>query len=208
VEEIHLSISGKHYGPYDLETIRSWVARGELDTENTAAWHEGAEDWANVNDVLLGHRINRYSRVVQRSAHGRVSARLYEPTAKHQPLEVSRAVALLWTSLAVGLLRSVWNISFNSQGSATGLAIFWFVFFGILHFFLILKVAHGRNWARVTYVVLFALGIPFVAFGLVESFQDSPLLAFIWIALFSMQLVAIFLLFMPKSSAWYRKMKS
>jgi len=48
--EIYLHQDGERTGPFTLEKVQGWLEGGEL-TVSDAAWFEGCEDWATVQDV-------------------------------------------------------------------------------------------------------------------------------------------------------------
>ena len=79
----------------------------------------------------------------------------------------------------------------------------------VLYFswFMIFKMAKGKNWARLTYAALFIAGLPFTKPTLFLAFTTKPLSAGIAITQLLLQVVALTLLFQKDSAEWYKKMK-
>jgi hypothetical protein len=127
-----------------------------------------------------------------------------------RPLSVGIAFTLLWTSLAIGVLLVVWRlVAMANQGIAliAGLVTFAIVtFLGAVMFFWILRaVAQGRNWGRITVLVLSAVG-SLATLMSIQTLMDRS--AIDVIVRFAMWITATVLLFTPTASAWYREMKA
>lgn len=94
----------------------------------------------------------------------------------HRPLPVKHALTALWTALAFGAVLGVINIAvvpIDESGlnpamtvMMADIVILTTIITLILEAFLILMIGRRRNWARITYLVLFALGLPLLLFGL------------------------------------------
>src|SRR3989344_9654693 len=91
-----------------------------------------------------------------------------------RPDKVSTAITLLWIIIVVGVISSTFNFSSSLEiANASGLGLGWLIFtlyftFLFLAFF-IWKIGQGRNWARITYLVLFILGVPFIIYSYLTS---------------------------------------
>lgn len=66
-------------------------------------------------------------------------------------------------------------------------------------------VARGRNWARVTWLVLFLLGLPVIFFVGDLLLREGAASVAILVVQTIAQLVALVLLFRPSSNAWFRR---
>lgn len=118
-----------------------------------------------------------------------------------RPEQVQHAVLLLYLTLGIGVVRSIMEV----RG---GLAIFvGFVTLGLTWFF-IHMISRGKNWARITYLVLFAIGLPFAILPLLHSLAVNPVSGLLGIAQTVMQAVAMVFLFQQASSDWFRYKKS
>lgn len=71
-----------------------------------------------------------------------------------EPLPVGTAVNLLWASLAVGLGKMLMDFSHLGAAAPAAFANFVLVFTFALICFLIFKISAGRNWARITFLVI------------------------------------------------------
>jgi len=128
-----------------------------------------------------------------------------DETILTKPPQVTWAVTLLWGSLAIGLLNGLVdsnpatkNASFAFLATVMGLT---FAIMGLL----IYKIGKGRNWARITWLVLLVLGIIPYAFGLMELFNRSVLVGCLSVTQLVMQMVAIQYIFTKPGSYWFRK---
>ncbi|TXD71121.1 hypothetical protein ESU54_17675 [Aequorivita antarctica] len=73
--------------------------------------------------------------------------------------------------------------------------------------FLGYKIGKGKNWARITLLVLFVIGM--LGFPLIISneFQMSPLIGIVSIAQMLIQLYVLIILFSGQSNEWFKKQK-
>lgn len=126
-------------------------------------------------------------------------------SAAQRPQPVGTAVNLLWASLAVGLVKTAIEYSYlMTQASAAftnGILLFTFSLIG----FLIFKISTGRNWARITFLVLFIIGVLPTVLIVFGEFSRSPIVGTISVAQIGLQGHALFLLFTRPGSAWFRK---
>jgi len=125
-----------------------------------------------------------------------------------QPHAVTVAVWMLWIEVALSTLSSLIRMGSVRETIAVIAILFGAVLFQGLSALLILKIWQGRNWARITYLVLMLLGI----LSLIQMAATFPvgvqyvpgieaLLTFIGMTL---DLVAMYLLFVP-GRAWFRR---
>jgi hypothetical protein len=80
--------------------------------------------------------------------------------------------------------------------------------FMILLACLIWKIGQGRNWARITYLLLFIVGLLASPFVLWSTFQRSAGSAYVSIALIAIEGYALLLLFRPSARGWFDQKKT
>lgn len=129
---------------------------------------------------------------------------------KNKPDSVSTALTLLWISLAVGVLNSI--ISFSNsvdlaQGYGSGFVIFVTLFVIAFMAFFIYMIGEGKNWARITFLVLFIIGIPFSVLPAIILLLTDPISAMFSVGISILQLIALIFLFQKTSSDWFHSMK-
>jgi hypothetical protein len=131
-------------------------------------------------------------------------APVYEANSALKPRQVSTATSLLWFSLAIGIVAYMLDPEYSSAGSPEfGLVVLVSVL-GVTAF-LIHHISHGRNWARITFLVLFLLGaLPGVGFVMVRLIH-SPLAGFLGLSQFVLQTTALVLLFSGQGATWFRR---
>lgn len=117
------------------------------------------------------------------------------------PSSVQLAVRLANTGVLIALVNSLWTffhlrpvpwIVFGSAMFAYGLS-----------WFLIAQMANGRNWARLTFLIMFLLGIPLAILMLIV--EPSILQKIITGGLLLLRAIALMLAFEPEASAWFKK---
>ncbi|MXW81585.1 MAG: hypothetical protein F4Z57_21880 [Gemmatimonadetes bacterium] len=98
----------------------------------------------------------------------------------------------------------------STQAEVAAPAFVMFIAFfvlGIMWFF-ILMIGKGRNWARITFLVLFIIGTPFSVLPLMQSLAANPISGLLGIVQIIIQIVAIVFLFQKPSSDWFREIKA
>lgn len=125
-----------------------------------------------------------------------------------RPAAVSNAVKLLYATLGIGVLRAALEFRTIAQpASVTFIFLIWVIVFGLM-WFLIYKIGSRRNWARITFLVLFVVGIPFSILPLLRSLSATPLSGLVGIAQMIGQIIALAMLFQRSSTAWFRNTKA
>ena len=118
------------------------------------------------------------------------------------------AINLMWVSLAIGGLKALIDYIWLSQ-----LAPAWFtniVMLSTLAFiaFLITKISARKNWARITFLILFVGGtVPTIPL-LINEFVRVPVAGMLSLVQIAAQVYALFLLFRKPASDLFRKNES
>jgi hypothetical protein len=123
--------------------------------------------------------------------------------ASVRPQEVTTAIILLWTSLAVGIVNSALQWPYLRLLGSTGFILAVQVVTGAVFAWLIYKISVGRNWARITFVVAFVVG--FIAFpGQVKAaILHSGFSGVIMLAQTLFQVIALYLIFLSPGRHWF-----
>jgi hypothetical protein len=123
-----------------------------------------------------------------------------------KPRSVTLAVTLLWVSFAIGIVRMPLDPAANLKAIPHP-AIVWPLVALILAFFclIILKISSGKNWARITFLVVFLLTLVLGLPSLAAELARAPVLAAVSIASGVMQAYAAFLLFTSPGKSWFQK---
>lgn len=130
---------------------------------------------------------------------------------KNRPDKVSTAITLLWILIAASVISSIFNFSSLLEiTNASGLGLGWLIFTLYFSFFLtaffIWKISQGRNWARITYLVFFILGVLFTIYDYLTS-EVSTFSIILGIAGIIVQIIALIFLFQKQSSDWFKSKK-
>jgi hypothetical protein len=131
--------------------------------------------------------------------------------------DVLRATRLLWISFGVGILGFVLEVFEPTVG---GLPMIIGLVFGVAIAFLITwwftaKLQAGRNWMRILMTVLMVLGIigpllvwDFYKTAVFAAYASNPLKAVVDLAQYALGIIAVLLLYTPRSRAWFAAMKN
>jgi FtsH-binding integral membrane protein len=127
-----------------------------------------------------------------------------------RPDKVGQAVILSYVTLGIGVLRSIMEASRLSQQEQVSTGFVMFIIFGVLAiiWFFIYMIGKGKNWARITLLVLFILGIPFSVLPLLQSLAANPISGLLGITQIVIQIVVLVFLFQKQSSDWFRQAKA
>lgn len=125
--------------------------------------------------------------------------------AVQKPQSVATAVNLLWTSMAVGLVKMLMDFANLSAVAPAAFTNFVLVFTFALTTYLIFKILAGKNWARITFLVIFIIGMLPTLPLMLGEFSRSPVVGALSVAQVGLQIYALFLLFTRPGSLWFRK---
>lgn len=120
-----------------------------------------------------------------------------------QPPSVSTAIRLLWLSLAL-TIPSLW-INWPKIRSTAHLEFGFLILFVTIVFtiWLITMIDEGYHWVRVTFLVLFVIGLPFGLINLIECFGDSFISGILNLAQAVLHVSGVALLFSAGSRPWF-----
>jgi hypothetical protein len=120
-----------------------------------------------------------------------------------RPSQVSRAVVLLAASLLVGMVTSVLLRNYMPMPMGPGFTLLIQVFSIALMAFFIFMIWAGHNWARITYLVLFGLGMIAVVPAVRLYFQYSPIVGALSLLQTLLQVIALVMLFTAPGREWF-----
>jgi hypothetical protein len=132
--------------------------------------------------------------------------------APPRPAQVTRALQLFWTSIAIGFLSGILNLLLTDQPGMSKAALIgstviaWSIGF-LITWWILSSIGKGKNWARIVQVVFFIIGI----LGILMVFtMPQKISAIIWVLYaiqMSLNVWGMTLLFSSPSNAWFREMK-
>ncbi len=127
-----------------------------------------------------------------------------EPTV---PPLVTLANRLLWSSLGLGVLRAAFDWPEIARTGPIAFVLPVMVLTFAVVAFLIVMIARRRNWARIVFLALFVIGTLMNGPSTVEEILTRPVLGLCGLMQILLQGGALFLLFRPPASAWFRPPK-
>lgn len=118
-----------------------------------------------------------------------------------QPAAVARAVLFLWIVVGIGAVSTLATFAFS--GPSLGELLLAVIGVAITAF-LISKIAAGRNWARIVLLVLYVIGVLGFVLGMSLMLNIAPVLFLMSLAQLALEGFALFLLFTPPGSTWFK----
>ena len=123
------------------------------------------------------------------------------------PNQVKLAVNLVWLTLGIGLLRTVFHLPATSPKFGVGFNIAVIVATFAILIFINFKILAGRNWARILTLILFAIGLPMSILVLAKVFNQSTFDGLAAVLQIGLQAVSLYLVFLTKGKVWFAKEK-
>ena len=124
-----------------------------------------------------------------------------------RPKRVTTGVQFLFASLALGTIAAATSVVRHAAGiTMVGALAFVLLFFAV-GFLLVWRIAAGKNWARIVWLVLVLIGTPFALRSYVATLKVSVLSGSLSIFISILQLVGTYLLITGSSNSWFRKRK-
>ena len=122
-----------------------------------------------------------------------------------KPRTVTLAVNLLWASLAIGFAKI--PLDLPSLAAVPSPGIVWPLMILLLAFicFVIFKISSGGNWARITFLVLFLIGLIAAVPTLESEFSRAPIVGILSIVQGILQGYAMYLVFTSPGKTWFQK---
>ena len=127
------------------------------------------------------------------------------PPVQQKPREARLATNLLWISLGIGPVNFALQFDYLQSQASTGFVFtvsgITFVVVGVLIYF----ISTGRNWARITFLVLFLVGLTQAISQLTATFDRSTLTGLLSLGQALLQIVALYLIFSRPGASWFAK---
>jgi|GEM_PF-485039 len=126
-----------------------------------------------------------------------------------KPASVSIATKILYATLVVGAIRSAleWphQVQDASPASVLCVTIFSTIFSFAISLWVIYMMDRGGNWALITFLVCFIIGVPMAVLQLIKSLSSSPASGVLGLLQVVLQTAALFMLFSQAASPWFRQ---
>lgn len=136
-----------------------------------------------------------------------------------RPNSVHLAVKLLYTNLILNIITAIYTLVLIANGAmhtteahiandlhktvTIGAVIIAIVF--LIQFWFIRKIAHGRNWARIIYLIIFLFGLFMVVHRPTSLWSHGGLYTITSVVNFILGCIACVMLFVRSSSPWFHQ---
>lgn len=131
-----------------------------------------------------------------------------EKTLLEIPKRIKQASNLVYLSLLIGLIKlflieTITNIEIPSDPKIFIMVIIMILIIGFLGY----MIRQGKNWIRITVLVLFTIGMINYPFLVFNEFKYSYILGTVSIVQMLIQLYVLIILFSGESKIWFKKQK-
>lgn len=135
------------------------------------------------------------------------------PNSFEIPVDIAKSIKtasyILFGTILLGFLNTVLFDSYTDievfvNSMSVSLLIITLAFMAFISYMILL----GRNWARVTYLVLFLIGFLMNIPDIIYYFKNVPIVGFISLIQTGLQTYALILLYNKESKEWYLKQKA
>ena len=144
---------------------------------------------------------------MEQKPDGPAHAAAVDPNGQHaeRPARIKKAVALLWLMLGLGLISYAlqWHYVTTLRGIAFAIYVAFAIF--VVVAWLIHKISRGRNWARITFLLLLIAVYVLALLQLRSGIGRFDVAAFIGILQLLTQSWALYLMFSEPGRRWFRK---
>jgi hypothetical protein len=136
-----------------------------------------------------------------------VADSLMDSSPAARPLAVSFAVGLLYLGVALSGLNTIIRLLEFSVGAlpitvvAVPLVVLCVVAL-ITH-----TISRGRNWARITLLIVVVLGLPVFLLNLRAILEDAVFTIAVSVFIYALQIVALYLVYTGVGAQWFRQGK-
>jgi hypothetical protein len=128
------------------------------------------------------------------------------PESLERPREVECAVQMAFASLVLALIAIPFRPAIVKP-HMLGFMILGIIVTLLFTSLLLIMILRGHNWARLVFIVLFFIGLPFAFPGIILTLQKSPVSALISLIQLSLQMMATVLLLQQPARNWFKSVK-
>ena len=123
------------------------------------------------------------------------------PSSK--PKIVDNAVKLLYLSLVIGTINSIFFMKKIDSITIIGLVVIILIFCALPIYY----ISKGKYWMRTAYIFLYIISIPQWVRGLINNFNSKPFNYSVIILVSVINVVGYIMLYSKASNEWFRKSK-
>lgn len=124
-----------------------------------------------------------------------------------KPAQIVMATRLLWFTLALGVVNSALEWQFLTSTTSVGLLVSTQLLTFAVVAWLTIMISRGRNWARITFLIMSIIGLPVVFMQFQAMFARSPISGAISVLQLLLQIGALYLMFSEPGRRWFRRAK-
>ncbi|MCX5694626.1 MAG: hypothetical protein NT014_05865 [Candidatus Omnitrophica bacterium] len=123
-----------------------------------------------------------------------------------KPKSVIMGVKFLYVAIIISFLRGI--IVGPQIGAAEGIpfasVVLVLIFVSAIIWLLVYKISQAKNWARIVYLILFAIGNCATFWPLIVSVLEHPVSGLLGIVQAVLEIIGMVLLFSASSNQWFK----
>ncbi len=150
---------------------------------------------------------------MERNPYAPPVSHVADPTENRgeRPKEVNQAVRLLWVAFALGIVGMFLQpVKMSTPAQWIGVLVGGAIAFG-LWAWVIVKIAQGRNWARILFIVLALLGLIFSVFALpltMPLYKEHPINGVVAVISLVLEIFTLYLLLTAAARTWFKPLET
>ena len=125
-----------------------------------------------------------------------------------KPAKVILAAKLLYLVVGIGIIRASMRVIRHADVRSPDFLIFTKLMVYTASLFLIYQMSKGKDWARWSLVVIFAISIPLIVLPAFESLSHNPVHTILGFLQLGLYIIALLFLFHSSSADWFRTRKT
>ena len=122
--------------------------------------------------------------------------------------KVVLAAKMLYLVVATGIIRTSMTVIRHAEVRSPDFLIFTKILIYAVSLYLIYQMNKGRDWARWSLVVIFAISIPLIVLPAFAAMSHNPVHTILGLLQLGLYTVALLFLFQGNSSRWFGAIKT
>ena len=121
-----------------------------------------------------------------------------------RPTKIVHAQKMLYLVVGIGVIRTMITVIRHADVRSPYYLIVTKLSLYVVSLFLIYQIGKGRNWAKWSMVLLFAISIPMYILPNFDAMFHNPIHSLLGFLSLGLYIVALVFLFQESSSAWFK----
>lgn len=125
-----------------------------------------------------------------------------------KPAKVVLAAKMLYLVVAIGIIRTSMTVIRHAEVRSPDFLILTKILIYAVSLYMIYQMSKGKDWARWSLVVIFAISIPLIVLPAFAAMSHNPVYTILGLLQLGLYTVALLFLFQGNSSRWFGAIKT